>query len=202
MKKIILASGSPRRRELLQMLNIPFEIRVSDVEEIVPAEHDTTPADRVKYLSLIKSRAVAAEAENYSIIIGSDTVVAKDNDILNKPKDAEDAKNMLRRLSGCSHHVYTGLTVIVKNEDGSVKETSYADCTEVVMNEISDKEIENYISSGECMDKAGAYAIQGKSSIFIDSIKGDYYTVVGLPVRLVFKALKDNGINVTDFFIP
>jgi len=201
MKKIILASGSPRRRELLQMLNIPFEVKVSDVEEIVPVEHDATPADRVKYLSLIKSRAVAAEVENDTIVIGSDTVVAKDNDILNKPVDKEDARRMLHDLSGRSHHVYTGLSVIVKEADGSVKETSYADCTEVVMNPISDEEIENYVASGECMDKAGAYAIQGKSSIFIDSINGDYYTVVGLPVRLVFKALKENGINVTDFFI-
>ena len=200
MKKIILASGSPRRRELLQMLNIPFEVKVSDVEETVPAEHDATPADRVKYLSLIKSRAVADTVENNTIIIGSDTVVAKDNEILNKPKDEEDAKKMLLSLSGRSHHVYTGLTVIVKEEDGTLKETSYADCTEVVMNEISDEEISNYIASGECMDKAGAYAIQGKSSVFIDSIKGDYYTVVGLPVRLVFNALKENGINVTDFF--
>jgi len=114
MKKIILASGSPRRRELLQMLNIPFEVKVSDVEEIVPVEHDATPADRVKYLSLIKSRAVAAEVENDTIVIGSDTVVAKDNDILNKPVDKEDARRMLHDLSGRSHHVYTGLSVIVK----------------------------------------------------------------------------------------
>ncbi len=200
MKKIILASGSPRRRELLQMLNIPFEVKVSDVEEIVPEEFAATPADRVKYLSLIKSRAVANEVENNTIVIGSDTVVAQGNDILNKPAGAEDAKRMLRNLSGRSHHVHTGLTVIVKEADGTIKETSYADSTEVIMNEISEEEIENYVANGECMDKAGAYAIQGKSSIFIDSIKGDYYTVVGLPVRLVFKALKENGINVTEFF--
>ncbi len=200
MKKIILASGSPRRRELLQMLNLPFEIKVSDVEETVPKEHDATPADRVKYLSLIKARAVAEITGNDTIIIGSDTVVSQNNEILNKPADEADAKRMLRALSGCSHEVYTGLTVIVKENDGTVKEASYADCTVVTMNDITDKEIDNYVASGECMDKAGAYAIQGKSSVFIDSIKGDYYTVVGLPVRLVFKALKENGIDVTSFF--
>ncbi len=196
MKKIILASGSPRRRELLQMLNIPFEVKVSDVDETTDI---VSPAERVKYLSLIKARAVADIVDNDTIIIGSDTVVALGDEILNKPKDKADAKAMLESLSGKKHCVYTGLTIILKNYDGTI-ETSLADCTDVLMNQISSDEIDAYIASGECLDKAGAYAIQGKGSAFIESINGDYYTVMGLPVRLVCKVLKDFGVNVTDFW--
>ena len=197
MKKIILASGSPRRQELLRMLNIPFEVSVSSVDETTDI---SSPDERVKHLALIKARAVAENCENDSLIIGSDTVVAFNGKILNKPADDDDARYMLHTLSGNTHQVFTGLAIITKDSDGGVCETAYADCTEVMMNQISDDEIENYIASKECRDKAGAYAIQGKSSVFIKGINGDYYTVMGLPVRLVYKALKENGIDITEFW--
>lgn len=197
MKKIILASGSPRRKELLEMLNIPFEVKVSDVDETTDI---ISPAEKVKYLSLIKARAVADICENNSIIIGSDTVVSRMGKIFGKPKNAADAKEMLKQLSGKKHSVFTGLTVIVKDEKGGLTETSLADCTEVDMLEMTDEEIDNYISSGEPMDKAGAYAIQGKGSAFIEAINGDYYTVMGLPVRLLYKTLKENGVDVASYW--
>lgn len=197
MKKIILASGSPRRKELLEMLNIPFEVMVSDVDETTDI---ISPAEKVKYLSLIKARAVADICENNSIIIGSDTVVSQLGKIFGKPKDSADAKAMLKKLSGKKHSVFTGLTVIVKDEKGSLTETSLADCTEVDMLEMTDDEIDNYIASGEPGDKAGAYAIQGKGAAFIEAINGDYYTVMGLPVRLLYKTLKENGIDVASYW--
>ena len=202
MKTIILASGSPRRQELLKMLNIPFKTMASNVSEDISdvLEIDNSPYERVKYLSTIKARAVAAEAENSSVIIGCDTVVAHMGRILNKPADDTEAKAMLCQLSGRKHSVYTGLTIIDKADDGSLNEKTYVDCTEVSMLPISDEEIINYIASGECADKAGAYAIQGKGSIFIESITGDYYTVMGLPVRILAAALKELGINVTDYW--
>ena len=202
MKTIILASGSPRRQELLKMLNIPFKTMASNVSEDISdvLEIDNSPYERVKYLSTIKARAVAAEAENNSVIIGCDTVVAHMGRILNKPADDTEAKAMLCQLSGRKHSVYTGLTIINKTEDGGLTEKTYVDCTEVSMLPISDEEIINYIASGECADKAGAYAIQGKGSIFIESITGDYYTVMGLPVRILAAALKEFGINVTDYW--
>lgn len=202
MKKIILASGSPRRQELLKMLNIPFTTMVSRVSEDISndLDIDNSPYERVKYLSVKKARAVAAEAENDSVIIGCDTVVSHMGRILNKPADDAEAKAMLCQLSGRKHSVYTGLTVIAKAEDGTLDERTYVDCTEVSMLPISDEEILNYIASGECVDKAGAYAIQGKGSIFIEYINGDYYTVMGLPVRILAAALKELGINITDYW--
>ena len=199
MKKIILASSSPRRKELMEKLQIPFEIRESNVNE-EQIEVDNSPYERVKALSSAKANAVAKTVEGPAIIIGADTVVSCLGRILNKPQNTNDAVQMLKTLQGRKHSVYSGLTLILKNADGSQKETNYVDATDVSMHELSQDEIKAYVDTNECMDKAGAYAIQGKGAIFIESISGDYYTVMGLPLAVLYRALRENGVNIMDFW--
>ena len=125
-----------------------------------------------------------------TIVIGADTVVVHDNKILGKPSDEAEAFRMLKSLAGDIHQVYTGVAMLVYGEDGEAKEICHAERTEVFVHEMSDEEIRNYIASGEPMDKAGAYGIQGKFAAYIDKIEGDYYNVVGLPVAYVYQQLK------------
>ncbi|MDO4977038.1 MAG: Maf family protein [Eubacteriales bacterium] len=180
--QIILASGSPRRKELLEQAGYIFTVEVSDADENVAA---CKPADMVEELSLRKATAVAklhGDGKDFCRIIGSDTIVVKDEKVLGKPEDEEDAKRMLRELSGREHEVYTGVTVLTVEAGKVVKTQQFHECTKVVMREISEEEIEKYVASGEPMDKAGAYGIQGRAGIFISGIYGDYYNVVGLPI--------------------
>lgn len=183
MAEIILASGSPRRKELLETAGLDFEIIVADIEEKIP--DGATPQEAVKALALQKAQAVA-NSHRESIVIGADTVVVCDGKILGKPKDEKDAFNMLRMLSGRSHTVCTGVALIKGD-----KIKNFCDETEVEFHTLSDKEIEAYVSTGEPMDKAGAYGIQGKGCVLVKRINGDYFNVVGLPVSRVCKESGD-----------
>lgn len=179
--KIILASNSPRRKELLEQAGIDFEVKSADVEEITTK---TKPDEVVIELSQLKAQAVAKE-NNGRVVLAADTVVACDGKILGKPADEDDAFNMLKALSGKAHQVYTGVTIIA--EDG--KSQSFAECTEVIMYENSDELIRKYVATKEPMDKAGAYGIQGKGAVLVKEIKGDYNNVVGLPLAKVYRVL-------------
>ncbi|HIS30731.1 MAG TPA: septum formation inhibitor Maf [Candidatus Limivivens intestinipullorum] len=186
MEKIILASGSPRRKELLIQAGIPFEVLVSDADEKTT---ETDPAKTVMELALRKARAAARQLAKDAVILGADTVVALDGSILGKPTGEEDAARMLRTLSGKSHQVYTGVA-LVRKKGQQQTEKVFFEKTDVEMYAISEEEIAAYIATGEPMDKAGAYGIQGKAAIFVRGIRGDYNTVVGLPAARVYQELK------------
>lgn len=190
MKRVILASASPRRRMLLEQAELDFEIMVSDASEDISGEG---PEDTVKDLSRRKADSIDALAEGECIILAADTVVACDDVILGKPHDEEDAMRMLRMLQGRTHQVYTGVTIL-EGEKGRRKAETFAVCTDVTMYEASDKEILDYIKSGEPADKAGAYAIQGKGFYFVKEIHGDYNNVVGLPTLAVRKIVRMSGL--------
>ncbi|HEY8341508.1 MAG TPA: Maf family protein [Calditerricola sp.] len=189
-KPLVLASGSPRRRELLAQLGLSFEVRPSDVDESL--EPETAPAQAVETLALRKARAVAAECSE-GLVIGSDTVVVIDREILGKPRDAKEAEAMLRRLAGRTHRVYTGLAV-VDAETGACRVGHSV--TAVRMSALTDAEIRRYVATGEPMDKAGAYAIQGIGATLVTHIEGDYFTVVGLPLFLLRRFLGEMGVHI------
>ena len=174
MKHIILASASPRRKEILELADLKFNIMPSNAQEITTK---TAPNEVVMELASIKAKDIYKKSEKQSMIVGADTVVAYQGQILGKPTDEADAKRMLTMLSGQTHEVYTGVCVI---EDGKTK-TFYEE-TKVTFYEISDEQIDHYIKTGEPMDKAGSYGIQGKAAVFIKGIEGDYYNVVGFPI--------------------
>ena len=174
MKHIILASASPRRKEILELADLKFDVMPSDAQEITTK---TAPNEVVMELASIKAKDIYKKSEKQSMIVGADTVVAYQGQILGKPTDKADAKRMLTMLSGQTHEVYTGVCVI---EDGKTK-TFYEE-TKVTFYEISDEQIDRYIKTGEPMDKAGSYGIQGKAAVFIKGIEGDYYNVVGFTI--------------------
>lgn len=174
MKHIILASASPRRKEILGLADLKFDVMPSDAQEITTK---TAPNEVVMELASIKAKDIYKKSEKQSMIVGADTVVAYQGQILGKPTDEADAKRMLTMLSGQTHEVYTGVCII---EDGKTK-TFYEE-TKVTFYEISDEQIDHYIKTGEPMDKAGSYGIQGKAAVFIKGIEGDYYNVVGFPI--------------------
>lgn len=174
MKYIILASASPRRKEILELADLKFDIMPSNAQEITTK---TAPNEVVMELASIKAKDIYEKSEKQSMIVGADTVVAYQGQILGKPTDEADAKRMLTMLSGQTHEVYTGVCVI---EDEKIK-TFYEE-TKVTFYEISDEQIDRYIKTGEPMDKAGSYGIQGKAAVFIKGIEGDYYNVVGFPI--------------------
>lgn len=190
-KKIVLASASPRRRELLSQIGLVPEIIPSTVEEVVS---DTEPEKVVMSLSLQKAGDVAQKLKNQgkmtdTVVIGADTVVAAGRQILGKPKDREDAVRMIRSLQGGVHQVYTGVTLIASGKDGEWVRTFYEE-THVTVYPMEEEEIARYVSSGEPDDKAGAYGIQGLFAAYIEKIDGDYSNVVGLPVGRVYQELK------------
>lgn len=183
MKHLILASGSPRRKEILEQVGLDFCVLPSDVEEIITKQ---VPSDIVMELSKQKAEDVWEKLDDKKhIVLGADTVVAYDGKILGKPKDVEDAKAMLRMLSGEKHSVYTGVTLVSENG----LETFFEE-TLVEFYEMTEEEINVYVATGEPMDKAGAYGIQGKAAAFIKGIEGDYYNVVGLPIAKTLKFLQ------------
>jgi septum formation protein len=184
---LVLASASPRRQELLCATGIPFEVQPAHIpEEPLPGERARDCAER---LALEKAQAVARQRPQ-DAVLGADTVVVIDNQILGKPTDAADAARMLRLLSGREHQVITGVCLVVKGQTSVASET-----TSVTMSEISEKEIADYVATGEPMDKAGAYAIQGIASRWIVRIEGDYSNVVGLPVALVWRMLRETTVR-------
>lgn len=188
MYPIILASGSPRRKEILSQVGFEFTIEPSQKEEVATSD---LPSDFVMQLSKVKAEDIASQKDGPVIVIGADTVVAVDQTILGKPKDEEDAANMLRTIAGRDHEVYTGVTVIVKEADGTSRYETFYEKAKVSIVSMSEKEIRAYIESKEPMDKAGAYAIQGKFACYVNRIEGDYYTIVGLPIAHLYKVLKE-----------
>lgn len=191
MKKIILASASPRRRELLAQIGLEFTVMPSDVEE---NPESTLPQDIVIELSKEKARDVwgkiGQDDTGDSLVISADTIVAIDGEILGKPKDEEDAARMLGLLSGKEHQVYTGVTMIWIDGEGRQEEYSFYVCTGVLMYRMNKAEIMEYVCSGEPMDKAGAYAVQGRAAAYIKSIRGEYSNVVGLPTGRLYQEMK------------
>jgi len=187
--KLILASQSPRRRELLERMGLTeFEIRPAAGEEI--ASPDLAPAQLVEELSRQKAREIALSARPEDVIIAADTVVAADGRVLGKPHSAEEARDMLRFLSGRTHTVYTGVTV----RQGE-RELTQHEATDVVFRTLTEAEIAAYLSTGEPMDKAGAYGIQGRGCVLVEGIRGDYYNVMGLPVCRLGLMLQNFGVD-------
>ena len=186
--KIILASKSPRRKELLSLLDLQFEIVTADIDETMDPSLPVT--DEVARISAQKAAAVASGLSDDSVIISADTIVELDGILMGKPRDKDDAFNMLKNLSGKSHNVHTAVTVLSGN-----KHLTRVVTTAVNFRNLSDDEITAYINTLEPMDKAGAYGIQGRASKFVTGITGDYFNVVGLPVCELCLMLKEFGIN-------
>lgn len=205
MGQIILASASPRRKELLEQIGLHFEICPAKGEEVLTTE---IPQDAVMELASQKAFEVAGMIKSYEglhrelvtpqdlMVIGADTVVVAGGRILGKPKDDEDAFRMLSMLSGKTHEVFTGVSIVFLDAGGRAGEHVFYEKTEVTMREMEQEEIRRYIATGESSDKAGAYGIQGKCAIFIDKIAGDYNNVVGLPVAAIYRELKKLGIDL------
>lgn len=212
MKKIILASASPRRRELLAQIGLTFTVMPSDVAENPVS---VLPQDIVIELSKEKARDVwekvmrtdrngkkddmsvsagdgdvTSQVSTDLLVLSADTVVSIEGEILGKPKDEEDAVRMLGLLSGKEHQVYTGVTMIWINEEGKMEEYSFYVCTGVLMYRMSRAEILKYVESGDPMDKAGAYGVQGKAAAYIKAVRGEYSNVVGLPVGRLYQEMK------------
>jgi len=187
--RIVLASGSPRRKELLEMLNVKnLEIIPAQEEE---AQHpNMAPDELVKALSFAKAEEVSKSCHD-AIVIGADTVVSCDGRILGKPKSEAEAFRMLRLLSGRRHSVFTGVTVFADGAFDCRSEQTY-----VTFLDLSDEDINRYIAIGECMDKAGAYGAQGYASVFVSKIEGDFFNVMGLPLCRLGQMLKKLGVNL------
>lgn len=186
---IVLASKSPRRKELLSLLGVDFKLATADVDETINIKLPVI--DEIKRLSLDKAEAVRAQAAKNDLIIAADTVVALGNCVFGKPQDNAQAREMLKRLSGKTHRVITGVTVLC----GDMVDTRAA-VTEVTFRELSDTEIEAYIKTGDPFDKAGAYALQGISSIFVSGISGDHFNVYGLPLAMLADMLRNFGVRI------
>ncbi len=182
--KLVLASKSPRRSEILKNAGIDFTVRTADADESIPA--GTRPQDAVVFLAARKAMAVERHAGE--TVLGADTVVVLDDEILGKPKDREDAFNMIRRLSGRVHSVFTGVCAM-----GDGYSMTFAEETKVEFYHLTDEEINTYINTDEPYDKAGAYGIQGLASKFVQGIEGDYFNVVGLPISSIYKKILKKG---------
>ena len=185
--RIILASKSPRRRELLDLIDLKYEVIPSNADETF--EEGLTLEEQSKRLGAIKAKAVFDKTEGDRIVIGSDTMVEKDGIIYEKPKDKKDAIRMLEELKGGKHHVITSLCVLAE-KNGKYFEYIDYDIAEVYLKDISKEEIEKWVDENNPIDKAGAYAIQSKFTVFVEKIVGNYNTVVGLPVHKLYDVLK------------
>lgn len=190
-RQIILASNSPRRKELLKQIGLKFKVIVSSVDEKITV---TSPVDFVKILSREKAKTVAMINKN-AIVIGADTIVVLKNEIIGKPSSLNNAIEILKKLSGKSHFVVTGFTIL---DSKTKKEVTKAVKTKVVFKDLSDQEIKAYVYSSKVLDKAGAYAIQDKAGMFIKEVKGDYFNIVGLPIFSLYQELKKFDINITE----
>lgn len=193
MRKIVLASSSPRRKELLDQINLTYIIDPSKYEE--DNSMDVQPEELVKIFSQMKAREVAQRHEN-AVIIGADTIVVLGDKVLGKPKHTQDAKHMLQSLSNNYHDVLTGITLIDTTEE---KEISSVVKTRIAFRELSSEEINYYVETHNPIDKAGAYGIQEFSALFAERIEGDYFNIVGLPLYKLSLNLKQLGINLLDY---
>lgn len=190
-RKLILASGSPRRKELLERLGLRFTVCPADVDEtLVPG---LSAREQVMRLSRVKAQAAARTADRDAVILSADTVVVLDGEILGKPRDAADAVRMLSALSGRGHLVLSGVTVWTRGKAETICEE-----TEVYFRDLSRREIAAYVATGEPMDKAGAYGAQGYAAIFVERLIGDFYNVMGLPVCRAVQMLRRAGISVLE----
>lgn len=183
MEKLLLASASPRRAEILRAVGWPFRALAMNIDETLAPGESAEAA--VKRLALEKAEAAAAKQSPFGLVLGADTAVVVGSEILGKPRDERDAQRMLRLLSGRWHDVVTGVALVRSASDD--KRAVAHERTQVRFCRLSEAEIDWYVSSGEPADKAGAYAVQGRGALFIEEIRGDYWNVVGLPVRLVYK---------------
>lgn len=186
MTKLVLASNSPRRRELLKLLNLDYEVITTDIEEVID---ESLPCEEVVMELAFQKAADVFKTHKDRVVIGFDTLVLLEDELLGKPKDAEDAKLMLQKLSGKTHVVITGCAIISKTISKSFYEK-----TKVSFVDMTEKEIDEYVASGEPMDKAGAYAVQGLGSKFVSRINGDFFTVMGLPIAKMYQELKSLDI--------
>ena len=208
MSQMILASASPRRKELLEQIGAEFVICPAKGEEVIT---ETDPSAVVMELSRQKAEEVAYGVLIYNeqhadlatpqdiLVIGADTVVAYENQILGKPKDEEDARRMLTMLSGKTHSDYTGVTFVFIDKEGRTGEHCFFEKTDVCMYPLKEEEIDRYIQSGDPMDKAGSYGIQGRFAIHIKEIRGDYNNVVGLPVARLYQELQKLGVSIWEY---
>ena len=188
--KIILASSSPRRKELLKMVVPEFEIKISEAEEIL--EEGITPEEQATRLAYLKALNVFEQTNGNRIVIGSDTMVVKNETIYGKPSTSENAKQMIKELlyGDRTHYVITGLSIIIE-KDGKNQEYKTFDKVKVYFNDMTDDEIEKWIETGKAMDKAGAYAMQEEFGVYVEKIEGNYSTVVGLPIHKVYEIIKN-----------
>lgn len=188
-RQIILASGSPRRKNLLQQINLPFEVKVSSVDESFDA--DLPAAKIAQELALRKARDIAQQC-NKALVIGADTIVVFEDEILGKPADHDEARQMLDRLSGKIHHVLTGVALCKVDASQNITDTTtFAERTKVVFGDLSRDDIETYVADNSPLDKAGAYGIQDDfGAIFVKRIEGDYYNVVGFPLHSFYNTMK------------
>lgn len=197
MKKIILASGSPRRKKLLQQLNLPFEVQVSSVDESY--DPSLSAEEIVQQLALRKSSDVAPRFSN-SLVIGADTIVVFKDEILEKPASDSEAHQMLQNLSGQTHQVYTGVALCKVNASNNITDTvTFFEKTDVVFGDLNPRDIDAYVAGGSPMDKAGGYGIQDDfGAIFVKGIDGDYYNVVGFPLHRFYTVMESFAPN----FLP
>jgi septum formation protein len=186
MKEVILASNSPRRKELFDFLGVKYQIITKDVEEIINDEE--LPEEQAMDLAFKKAHAVFKD-NNDKIVMGFDTLVYTETAIYGKPKDKNEARAMLKSLSGSTHMVVTGVAIMTK----AVSHSFYSK-TAVTFYPLSDAEIDKYVSTGEPLDKAGAYAVQGYGARFVERIEGDYFTIMGMPVSMIYQEFKKLGI--------
>ena len=218
MEKIILASQSPRRQEILSLGGYEYEVCVSSAEEQIPPEEleNLTPQELVERLARVKAEDVyrrncsknmeksttgnqAADSVEEITVIGADTVVAVDGCVLGKPKTEDEAEQMLSRLSGRTHDVFTGVCILWTDSDTQeeIHGNTFHCHTKVTFYPMTEEEIDNYVATGDCMDKAGAYGIQSGAAKYIQGIEGDYLNVVGLPLSKIYHVLREKLINLT-----
>lgn len=202
MYSIVLASESPRRKEIMDQMGINYITIPSQVKEVAPK---ASPSDMVMALASLKAKDVASKLNDKQfkdndkyIIIGADTMVFHCGQALGKPKDRSDAIRMLKSLSDDSHEVKTGVCIIIRNNIDNIEDEilTFDVSTEVVVQSLTSQQIEDYVDTGEPMDKAGAYAIQGGFGIYIKEIHGDYYNIVGFPIAKIYEQLLSNGIDI------
>lgn len=195
MHQFILASASPRRKEILEQVGVAFTVSASRKKEETIRK---APEKVVMELSAQKAEDVAESAGVNTIVIGADTVVSYKGQILGKPKDEKEAESMLLKLQGTVHQVYTGVTIVIKGENGERRTLRFYEETKVFLRSMTVEQIRSYIATGEPMDKAGSYGIQGRFAVYVKRIEGDYYNVVGLPIQAIYTALRGEGIPLVE----
>ncbi|MBU5332682.1 MAG: Maf family protein [Anaerocolumna aminovalerica] len=196
MYKIILASGSPRRKEIFEQIGIDFSVVISEDEEVI---QKSRPDEIVEELATKKACSVASEMEEGTIVIGADTMVALDGQVMGKPKNEQDAKDMIGKLQGKKHQVYTGVCAVIKEIGKEERIIRFVQCTDVWVYPMTEEQIDAYVATGEPMDKAGAYGIQGKFAVHIEKVEGEYLNIVGFPISKLYQTLMKEGIDLLSF---